>query len=635
MKISVTENKIKYAVAIALALIIATVLEITVFMHEEKVSFSGETVSVSKNEDIKIDVLGYNADEYKYTVISADPNIVISGINGETGSVLVKFLSPVYTQPRVQVFFKTADAEFTEENSFILDSLPFASRNALINIPAGSYDSIRVDIDSSFALDDIIISDKPIDIETQTKSFGILRFLVLFVGISALLVVFVFWYGSKKNERSLSKWEFLFCIACFGFYFIWAVLKPYDYAPDEEMRHQVTEFMFEHNRLPIGDELRSVWGFSYAHLPTVLCSELGYIFMKIASVFTSDAYNLLVSARMVSVLCATGSVYYIIKISKLLFNSCAKWLLIVFVAFMPQFAFLASYVNNDMVAFMGIAMIIYAWLLGTKYNWNYKNATLLSIGISVCGLSYYNSYIWILISVFIFCISYLSQNKKQYKNFSKLTGYIVALTFLLIGYSFIRHVVLYGDLLGFNTTSHYGELYALDWLKPSNRFSLFEQGVPVKTMLYDLPYRWLSVSWKSFVGLFGYMQYYCQQWVYDLVKWFIIIGGVSFVGKAVHSLLIKRQKPGLFSVLFYSSLVIGAAVTVALSFYNSYFIDFQPQGRYCYPAFLAIAIVVAKGYEWLLKFLKTSRRKYAVTSSVCTVFIMVSLVVFKNIYLPS
>ena len=148
---------------------------------------------------------------------------------------------------------------------------------------------------------------------------------------------------------------------------------PFNYAPDEAMRYEVSEFFFNNNRLPVDKEtINSYWGFSYAHLPTMLCNVFDYVFMKFTALFNNSSRAILLSARMVSVFSGVGTVYFTIKSSKLLFKSPARWIMILLVATLPQFIFISSYVNNDILALLGSSIILYAWLLAINYNWNYK-----------------------------------------------------------------------------------------------------------------------------------------------------------------------------------------------------------------------------------------------------------------------
>ena len=74
-----------------------------------------------------------------------------------------------------------------------------------VDIPKGYYDRVRVDIDGSFSLKDIFISDEDINVcnKTSLSSFGFFRFLTLFFVLGAFLVLFIYWKNSKKSESSI------------------------------------------------------------------------------------------------------------------------------------------------------------------------------------------------------------------------------------------------------------------------------------------------------------------------------------------------------------------------------------------------------------------------------------------------
>lgn len=458
------------------------------------------------------------------------------------------------------------------------------------------------------------------------------RVFALLIPLALIALAFIRWLRSEKNERRISGGELAFLAGIFCYYFLWAVLKEYDYAPDEAMRYDVTRFVFEHNRLPVDGEVMSHWGFSYAHLPTVLCHQIGALFMKYVSIFTASSRALLIAARSVSVLAGTGSIFFLIKMTRLLFPGHARWIGIVAVAFMPQFSFLSSYINNDSLAFLGITAILYAWALGIRFGWNLKNSFLLALAVAVCGLSYYNSYSWILMSVVFFVLTYFYQNKKDGKGFFKLFLFICAVVILLIGYSFIRHLVLYRDLFGFNTTLRFGEAWAVEGLKPSNRPSLSQQGVTLWQMLISKG--WLWTTFCSAIAAFGYMEFLCGPRVYLLVGVFFLIPLVSCVVKVVSDRKRGRQRDEQRS-LFYLCAAISAVICVFLALMNSYTGDFQAQGRYCYPAFPALVPAVIIGYDFLIGHLPGKKIRWIATSLICFAFICGAYSVFSNVYLPS
>ncbi len=631
-----TNKKQRYIIAIVVALIVALLVECGVFMSETIPTYSSDAVSLMHTQDIKQSYSGYSVSGNRYYMTENDPQIVFSNMDQSVQNLMLTISPRFLTRPKVQVFYSEAGKGYSADCSTDYLKTPLFSRYMVIRIPQGQYDGIRLDIDGDFTLKDVTVSDMPIKLRrVVTDSFDAVRTLVIFAMFAISAVVVVFWIQKEKTPRSLTMIEWLFCIACFVFYAMWAMAKTLNYGPDEAMRYQVTQFMLEHGRLPINDELiEKTWGFSYAHFPTVLCNWISFAFSKAASLFTTGSFKLLVAGRMGSVLAATGTVYYAVKISKQIFRPSTRWLFVVLVAFMPQFAFLSSYINNDSLALLGVAMILYAWVLGLKFNWEWRSAVLLAFGVSICGLSYYNSYAWILASIFLFIFSYFYQNKKDYKGFWKWFGIIVAIVLALVGYTFIRQLVLYGDLFGFKPRFYYAEIYAAEAYKPSVTKSLAEKGVSLWQMLFSPPYNFVSRTVQSFVGVFGPMNVFCADIVYTILYTVIVVGAMGVVWRAVDGMIHKRRL-SVRKWTFLMGMIFSIVVIIGLVVYKSYTGDYQPQGRYAFPAFMAIMLGVAKGYEFILWHIKKQEHRYAVTASLCTGFIILSVCIFTTVYLPS
>ncbi len=623
-----------YIIAV-IALVLSLIAELTVISGSVAVC-SERSASLLHSDSVTWTAHQYNVDGMHFKKTAADPQLMFSNVNQTFEYIAVSFAAPIFEKTYIQVYYRESGNGFSEECSTGQIRIPFASSHMVLQIPKAQYEQIRVDIDGDFELSDVVVSHDRIRIAREwTGPFRFSRWLIVCIGIVAAEILLLWWIKKPRTKTKLSVPELLFCAGCFLFYTLWAIEKPISYAPDEFMRFEVTQFLFEHGRLPIGEELISQpWGFSYAHFPIVLCNQLGYLAMKVASLFMSGSFKMLVAARMVSVCAGTGIVYYTIKTSKLLFRSPARYVMIAFVAFMPQFAFLSSYVNNDSLALLGVAMILYAWVSAIEFTWNWKSALLLAVGVAVCGLAYYNSYSWILMSIVFFVVSYYYQNRRDHKGFSKMLLFIVGIVVLLIAYNFIRHVVLYGDLLGFKTRRYYGELYGIDALKPSVTQSLRESGIPFADMLFEKPYDFIQDTWKSFVGVFGYMSVFCPESVYDVM---LVVVRVALIGLAlkVAMKIAKKRRPQPMQVLLVVCMIISSLISIGLAVYNSYTGDFQAQGRYCYPAFLAVAFFVAKGFETFITFWKRREQQYAFTAILCTAFAALSYYVYAFVFLPS
>lgn len=620
-----------YAAVIALSLIVSVLSEFMFFTVTQEIKYDGKVSSVYAQGNYETKAVGYKQEsKHKYLMQNNDPSITFHGINKTVEGILIKFASALPEDTGIQVFYAVGENYFSAENSTNPILVKEGTRQYALTVPKNEYSRLRFDINGDFILSDIEISNEPISIvKMRTEPINPIRMLTVFAALAGLGCLFVLWIRGKKTAQSLTYPEFAFCVACFVFYTLWAINKPFNYAPDENARYLVSEFLYQNSRLPAYDEaIISNWGFSYAHLPTVLCHLLDWVAMKLGSLFTDSGFGLLLSARMVSVGCATGAVYCTLKTSKLLFNSPAKWIMTAFVALLPQFAFLASYVNNDIISLFGATVIFYAWVLGIKTNWNLKNCTLLVIGISICGLSYYNSYAWILCSILLFVFTFLYQNPKNYKKLFKYTGLICLAVFLLIGYFFIRHLVLYDDILGLDTMKQYGEMYGVDHLKPSNRLTPQRLDAGLFSMLFG-NYKWVNSSYRSFIGCFGYMQYELPEATYTLYTLLILAGVVGTV------MLCLRKKPSRYQVWLCGCLVACIVITVALSMYNSYTSDFQPQGRYCIAALPSVAFFVAKGLDFLLSKLPKKEYRYLAVGILCGVLAISVVDIFNLVYLPS
>ena len=146
----------------------------------------------------------------------------------------------------------------------------------------------------------------------------------------------------KKNKKIVMA---IFLIGLFCYYLIWTVSQPYNSCPDEKMKWDICKYIAEHNSIPDGrdESIRdSAWGISYAFQP-ILAYMICAVFVKIASIFTTQQFALVVAARLVSTISMTLTIYFVIKIANKLFKDKGiyKYLFIIFIAFQPITAFLA------------------------------------------------------------------------------------------------------------------------------------------------------------------------------------------------------------------------------------------------------------------------------------------------------
>lgn len=435
-------------------------------------------------------------------------------------------------------------------------------------------------------------------------------------------------FEKYKKHKSVIIAIFLVCLFCY--YFIWTTSQPYNSCPDESMKWDICKYIFKNNKLPRGEEetiRNQIWGISYAFQP-ILTYMIGAGFMKVASIFTMDEFSLVVAARLVSTVSMTLAVYFVIKIADKLFKDkeIYKILFVVFIAFQPLTAFLASYINNDSTAVLATTMIIYLWILGLESNWKTKHCVLLGLAIGFCTLTYYNAYGYILCSI-ILCLVSVTSNKMKSKDIWQKVLIVGLVAFAFAGWWFIRNAVLYnGDILGITAQNECGDKYALDKFKPSTRMTVQKEGSSLIYMLFGM--KWIATTARSFVGIFGYHSIVMSHKIYFcyLVIWVVGIVGVLMKFKELFVYKKEEKNKYLLNYIFVVSIII----PILLSMYYSYASDFQPQGRYIMGIIVPFTYFLVTGIQAVLeKFIKSEKIRNVIIIALMLLIIVIS---FKAIF---
>ena len=108
----------------------------------------------------------------------------------------------------------------------------------------------------------------------------------------------------QKKFQTETLVEILFFAFLLIFYLMWARVQPMGAAPDEQMRYQIADYIYQNGALPVGDDpavRNPVWGISYAFQP-ILDYMAAAVFMKLVSFISTAPFALLMAARFVNVL---------------------------------------------------------------------------------------------------------------------------------------------------------------------------------------------------------------------------------------------------------------------------------------------------------------------------------------------
>lgn len=584
-----------------------------------------------KNIDIPVEnfrCVGYSKSGSTFTSTQADPQMYVD-MDGTTCKYIYVEVENVSekTGTVLQVFY-TEDGAYTEKNSVKITLHQGKNR---VSFPRTvKLSGLRMDIGETQG---VSFELKAVSCTNGLTEFGIRLVLCeLLIGLCWLIGTN---YDKVKAYVLKNKWEFCIMGIAFGVYFIWSIVIPYNEAPDEYMRYDVAKYIYTYHKLPRGDApilCDNVWGISYAFKP-YLAYLISAGFMFVASVFECSAFELFHVARLASVLFSTITVWYCTKIAKEILDKKSGKLFVVMVGFWPQFVFISSYVNNDSLAIMSTAMIVYYWIRGFKTKWDWKTYVGLGVALAICVASYRNVYGYGVCSALLFVCYYLVEYKKTkdvtvLKEMLKKGIIICGIVALISGWWFVRNYILYdGDILG-NETGKVAKLkYAAPNYKPGMRKNLYQQGISLKQMFFEM--NWIKISLGSFVAAFGYMSVRLSNWCY--VLYFAVLG----MGCLGHMATWKKKTKPQFNRLLLITMWLAMGIVLALSIYYSYFIDFQPQGRYLLPVIVPLMLLLSAGiarFEERIE--KRTNWRISLTKIVMIFLVVSSILVLTNIIIP-
>lgn len=415
---------------------------------------------------------------------------------------------------------------------------------------------------------------------------------------------------AKDNWR-----ELLFVTFILSMWLIWAWILPFNEGPDEYMRSRIVEYIIGYGKLPTGYQQEIMdysWGFTYGFRP-ILPQIAEALLIRIGMFFTRDAFTLLFIGRLASVLCGLVFIGYVRAIGRRLFEAeSVQWLFLFLVVCLPQAGFLFTYLNCDSMALMATAMIVYYLLKGMEDSFSVPTCIWLAVSLSVCVLSYYNAYGFLISSVLIFGGSFLErsrQGEKCWGEFWKKGFFILGIVLLLAGWWFVRNYILYeGDILGLRTQNEYAEHYAMDVLKPSNRRTYRNQGLSMWDMLIHSD--WAGSVLKSFIGVLGPLWYALRWWMYAGYEALFLAGCLGILAKIADKIKNWRHAGKGGSLNFarwslHAGFGIAVLIPNLLNFWYSYVTDYQPQGRYSMPMLIPFMYYIVLGLSFWMEKLRS------------------------------
>lgn len=429
----------------------------------------------------------------------------------------------------------------------------------------------------------------------------------------------------SKNTNTRNAYTKLDAAVIFLYFFLYFIIalsllftQPFGNPPDEFNRYLIPQYIAEHGTIPNGyDESIRIpaYGFSYAFQPILPYMAQGFC-MRLVQHFTQNTDIIFYSARLVDFAFGLVMAVFVLLLGRKWFRDRRPRYLFCFLTmFLPQSIFLHTYVNTDSCCMMSIAIMLYGLTCCLQDHFTYRSCTVMSVGIILCALSYYNAYGFILSCILLFVAHFLSLEQGRlrlnWQPFLKKGIFISALVLLGIGWWFVRSYVLYdGDFLGLRTRDLCGALYGNEDMKPDVRITYKSLGYTVPSMLLHSDFCVISVN--SFICMYGPMIVTTALWIYRFYK---LLFSVGLLGSVLPlSLFCKKDRepkgsdsadsagitfPGrpVLGGFFHANMLLCMAIPCILSLIYSYGTDYQPQGRYLMPILLPLCYYCVRGLQ--------------------------------------
>lgn len=428
---------------------------------------------------------------------------------------------------------------------------------------------------------------------------------LLIISIISIVTLFLIlyinskWLQSKINilyiffdKNYITMWKILSVVIVTSV-FIAAIITSFNIHPDELVTYKAIEYYEHHNlapdlRSPEIKDTFSLYGNNRLAESSLYYFIAGKITVLCNLIMTGNNFRVL-NIMLLCIMC-------VICIKNLIRNKNSALMLALFTT--PQLWYIYSYGTSDALDYF-ISFLCFYQVINkdsmlnyilenkiTKKDW--PKLFEISVLFSMLLMAKQNYYIIILFLAFILILRWAFINRESKKQLFFKYILVLVLCFSILGIRSIRDVYLYGGHKSEIKSQLKEEMAKTEFklsTKPEDRYvglTLKERGVSLKSILIDRGF--LKESFKSFIGKYGYMNiegsnmYYLIMLILYLILYLII----AFYNLYKTNFRVKITFVGLNLLML---------LNVVISVYNSWYIDFQAQGRYLFP------ILILLGYS--------------------------------------
>ena len=282
------------------------------------------------------------------------------------------------------------------------------------------------------------------------------------------------------------------------------------------------------------------------------------------------------------------------------------------VAFNPQFLFISSAVNNDVIAGLFGSILLWLGVTIIRYGLTTRRSILLALAYAFALMAKFSlAFALPLVELaLLITIWPRAGRERDWRSFVKANLFIVVAVALIAGWWFVRNLQLYGEPTGVRVMN---EMWGAR--NPTESVGL---------AISEIPY-----AWSSFWGRFGYGQVPLPDALYTgalIVSLVGLVGLViAFARKQFDRVQLKQLALVIFSALLFAAALFGYMLTSTAG----------AMGRFYFPSLSAFGLLLALGWTTLFTLRMTRYSTLVARYAIPIAAFAFALVAFFGYFIPA
>lgn len=378
---------------------------------------------------------------------------------------------------------------------------------------------------------------------------------------------------------------------------------PIGAGPDSSANYDAVKFYYQHKRLAVFPEDQDKVTYSPYGTTRLVRPPFSFILSALlvhASPFKVESYAVAFRAGSV-LLCALTVALTFLGLRCYFENNWYASLGSVLIGLLPQFAFIASHVNDDSGGIFSATLLIGAFIYIHRRGVSILSVSFMGASIGLILLSKFSA--WLLLpSAIIFALSFI---RIEREDSVKYAATILAIIIIAGGWWVLYNTYHYGidDPTALKINQEIAKEHRT--LPPSMGQGFASKGVGFYQLIINNHRNFIGASFEATIGHLDWLRLRVGPLQYGLYLIVVIIATFYFFMRLIifstHLATRTLEKFDNREFAFEAILFFAILFQIFMFIWRNVYQDIQIQGKYILPVFLAVLILFLSAIRWLVQ----------------------------------